>query len=96
MILIWSDYALQDIGDIHAYIAQDNANAASETIDRIIQATEKILEFSPFAGRKGRVKNTRELVIADTNYIVVYRVKQERLAIIAVLHGRREWPKAFP
>ena len=30
---------------------------------------------------------TRELVIAGTRYVVPYRVKGDRLAILAVLHG---------
>ena len=43
-------------------------------------------------GRPGRVLGTRELVIPDTPYIIPYRVRGDRLELIAVFHGRQKWP----
>jgi toxin ParE1/3/4 len=40
----------------------------------------------------GRVLGTRELVVPDTPYIIPYRVRRERLELIAVFHGRQKWP----
>jgi toxin ParE1/3/4 len=42
--------------------------------------------------RPGRVPGTRELVAPDTPYVIPYRVRRERLELIAVFHGRQEWP----
>ena len=41
-----------------------------------------------------RAAGTRELVIARTPFVVVYRVRQkpERVEIIRVLHGAQKWP----
>jgi toxin ParE1/3/4 len=49
----------------------------------------------PNLGRPGRVDETRELVVADTPYIVAYVVLDNQLMILSVLHGAREWPKRF-
>jgi plasmid stabilization system protein ParE len=48
----------------------------------------------PHAGRPGRVPGTRELVIADTPFIVIYRVVAKTLQVIAVLHAAQKWPTA--
>jgi toxin ParE1/3/4 len=43
-------------------------------------------------GRPGRASGTRELVVPDTPFVIPYRVKENRLELIAVLHGRQKWP----
>jgi plasmid stabilization system protein ParE len=44
-------------------------------------------------GRSGRLTGTRELVVSGTPYIIPYRVKEDRLELIAVFHGHQKWPK---
>lgn len=45
-------------------------------------------------GRPGRKQGTRELVISQTNFIVVYRIKpkEKRIEIWRVLHSSQAWP----
>jgi toxin ParE1/3/4 len=33
------------------------------------------------------------LVVQGTPYVVPYRVRNERLEIIAIFHGRQRWPQ---
>ena len=42
-------------------------------------------------GRTGWKDGTRELVIPNTSYIVVYRIVEKSVEILAVLHGARDW-----
>jgi predicted transcriptional regulator len=51
-----------------------------------------ILSTQPQMGRPGRLPGTRELVLSGTPFIVPYRVKRERLELLAVFDGRRQWP----
>ena len=44
-------------------------------------------------GRPGRVPKTRELVVSGTPYLVIYRVKNDRLEVLRVFHGARQWPQ---
>ena len=46
-------------------------------------------------GRQGRAKDTRELILADTSYIIVYRTTKDRVEILALIHMAREWPESF-
>jgi plasmid stabilization system protein ParE len=73
-------------------IAEDSEQNAAIVAERILEAID-LLDAHPDIGRPGRVVGTRELVVPDTPYIVPYRVRHDRLELIAVFHGRRKWPR---
>jgi plasmid stabilization system protein ParE len=39
--------------------------------------------------------STRELVVANTPYLVPYRVRNNVVEILRVFHGARKWPQKF-
>lgn len=43
-------------------------------------------------GRPGREPNTRELVFAPLPYVVIYRIEDQAVEIMRVLHGAQRWP----
>jgi plasmid stabilization system protein ParE len=73
-------------------IARENAGAAAGTARTLLAAVDHLAAL-PSLGRPGRVSGTRELVVPGTRYVIPYRVRGERLEIIAVFHGRQRWPK---
>jgi len=95
MRIEWTTLAEADLKHIFAYINDDNPTAAVKVIAAIRQAVRGQLSTSPFSGRIGRVKNTRELVIPRLPYIVAYRVTDVSIQILRVLHGAQRWPKSF-
>ncbi len=94
MRLRWSQSALADLIDLRAYIEKDRPIAASTVARRILQAVS-LLEQFPHMGRPGRVEGTRELVVSRTPYLVPYRVEDETIELLRVLHGARKWPDRF-
>jgi toxin ParE1/3/4 len=94
MTIQWAKDATRQLAAAHAYVAADNTHAADRLMLRITQAV-KLLGSHPRAGREGRVRNTRELVISGTPYIVVYRIRRSAVQVLAVLHGKRRWPESF-
>jgi toxin ParE1/3/4 len=47
-------------------------------------------------GHPGRVADTRELVVpAYSNYIIVYEIEGHRVHMLAVMHGKQQWPDRF-
>lgn len=92
MKLEWSLSALADREQIFDYIEADNPHAAIAVDDDIEEQTERLLQF-PLSGRIGRIGGTRELVITGTPYIAIYRIVDETVRIIRVLHGARPWPE---
>ncbi len=57
--------------------------------DVVLQSIEKLLQF-PMRGRPGRVLDTRELVLPDLPYIVVYLVEADHIVILRVVHGAQD------
>jgi toxin ParE1/3/4 len=93
MNIRWSDEALEDLRSLQAYIAKDNPAAAKKVAMAIVESVEINLPENPQMGRPGRVSGTRELVIAQTSYIVPYRVKAGTIQVLRVYHGARRWPE---
>ena len=94
MKIKWVRLALADLDQAAEFISQDNPEAAKRTVKRIRDAARPLSD-QPDAGRPGRVHGTRELVIADTPFILPYRVVKNTVQILRVLHGARNWPEQF-
>ena len=97
MKLKWTDLANADLDQVQAYISQENSIiVAIDVVLKIINTAELMLSNNPEAGRFGRVRNTRELVISGIPFIVIYRKVQslQRVEILRVLHDARQWPGA--
>jgi len=90
--VVWSPRAIGHLADVRAYMARENPGAAARTATRLLDTVDRLAAL-PNLGRPGRVSGTRELVVPDTPYVIPYRVRGERLEIIAVFHGRQRWPK---
>jgi len=91
MKIVWSPRAIRHLTELREYIEKDNPDAVQRLATRILDSVE-LLEGHPHLGRPGRVTGTRELVIPDTPYIIPYRIRGERLDLVAVFHGRQKWP----
>ena len=89
--VVWTQRARRNLNDIGEYIAQDDPAAAERTVRRIVEQVSG-LAYHPRIGRPGRVEGTRELVISDTPYIAIYRIK-ERVEVLRIRHGAQRWPE---
>ncbi len=94
MKVVWFKMAVRDLESLKGYITQDNPQTAQKIV---LGIKDKISLFSeqPGMGRPGRVPNTKELVIDHTPYILPYRVRDNRIEILRVLHVTRRWPQKF-
>jgi toxin ParE1/3/4 len=88
--LLWTVAALRHLREAREYIEIDNRAAAARQIE-LIEASANHLRVFPMMGRAGRRATTRELPVSGTPYVVVYRVREETVQILAVLHGARNW-----
>ena len=91
MKIVWSRRALRHLVNIRQHIAKDSEQNAALVASRILNAVE-LLPSHPEIGRTGRVLGTRELVVPETSYDGPYRVRGQRVELIAVFHGRQKWP----
>jgi toxin ParE1/3/4 len=89
--LLWSADAEADLDDIADYIARDDVLAAVQMREEIEHRLE-ILTSHPEGWRRGRLPGSREMVLAGTPFIGIYRVDDSQVTILRVLHGARRWP----
>lgn len=97
MQLKWTDLAEVDLENIEAYITKENSlSVAIDVVLRIVDNAHLILSDYPRAGRQGRVKNTRELIVDGLPFIVIYREnsKVNCIEILRVLYNAQRWPTA--
>lgn len=91
MSIVWTSSAIEDLAEARAYIAADNPKAAQDLAKRILAAVDLLLH-TPDIGRPGRKHGTRELRVAATLYLIIYRRKKTQTQILRVYHSRRRWP----
>lgn len=88
MNILYKSRALDDLQSIHDYIPRNDAAAAKRVIARI-ETVVKRLSHLPFSGRPGVVLGTRILVVPGLPYVAIYRVRNEVVEIISILHTAR-------
>ncbi len=90
----WSTSALKDLDKVLAYIAEENPAAALDVIDKIEKSGERLGFMA--TGRKGRVSGTYEKLVQGLAYVIAYTIETktdsaERIVILRVIHGARNW-----
>ena len=91
MLIEWSVPALGDLEEIAGYLRKDDEAMAVAMVQRVFAAAEMLQDF-PRAGREGRVKGTREMLVKRAPYVLVYVTLEDRVVILRALHERRDWP----
>lgn len=91
MEIRWLQLALDDLAAIIRFIAEDDPAAALARAAAIREGVDRLLATFPAGGRVGRWAETRELVLPP--YVITYRMTEDALEILAVLHSRQAWPE---
>ncbi len=89
--LIWTDQAINDLGDIGDYIAENSEKFAKLTVKKLLDRTNILKDF-PQAGRivpEKNDSNVRELI--EGNYRIIYEaISKEQINILTVYHSARD------
>ncbi len=91
MRLTWTRAAIADLREAREYVAVDNPGAASALAVSLLETAQSLVGASAL-GRRGLVRNTRDLVVPRTPYRLIYRVVGQRVEVLRVMHQRRAWP----
>jgi toxin ParE1/3/4 len=84
----WTTEASDQFEAAVKYIQQDNAGAARNVAQAIIDSIEQLATF-PGLGRPGEVKGTRELV--SSPYVIVYRYTDDIVELLHIWRGAQDW-----
>ncbi len=86
----WTEPAAEQWEMAFTLIAEANPAAALKIAEHILDLTE-MLALHPLAGKSGRVADTREFVIPNTQFILVYGLDaaNDCIWVYAVYHAAR-------
>ena len=86
----WTDPALDDLDSIFQFIAHDAPAYAHQFVQAIMKAADRLEQF-PLSGRKVPEANDETVreVIFQGYRILYWIINNQRIDIIAVMHGSR-------
>ena len=90
MKIVWTEPAVEDLHELHHFIARDSELYASRFVESVIAAAERLADH-PRLGRvvpEANEENIRELLYH--NYRIIYRVASDRIELLSVIHGARD------
>lgn len=92
MNVVWTDEAKAHLDGIYQYINRDVPLYATQMVDKLTRRVGQLIDHP----RSGRVvpkyddESLRELIVNP--YRLIYRLKPDRIDIIAVFHGAQQLP----
>ncbi len=86
--------AVQDLDDIHDFIAMDNINAALRLINLLEEKFQAITQ-SPEMGRRREELAPALRSFPAGHYVIFYRPVKDGIQVIRVLHGARDVEAIF-
>lgn len=89
MKVYWTHNAIEHLVKIYEYIALNSPTYAKQMVDKITVRSAQIGEH-PLSGRQVPEYQSNEIrELIEPPYRIIYRVKKERIDILAVIHGAR-------
>jgi toxin ParE1/3/4 len=81
--------AYTDLEEISEHIADDDLQAADRVLEEIYKAIQSLVPF-PYIGHSRTDLTARPLRFQSVrDYVIAYAPAEKPLAVVAVLHGRR-------
>ena len=88
--LVWTDPTVEDLHELHAYIARDSELYASGFVQRLISATERLADHAEMGRVVPESNNDSIRELLYQNYRIIYRLKDDQIEVLSVIHGARD------
>ena len=87
--LEWSEEALEDIESIATYIEKDSPFYAKSVVSKFFEKAEMLQDFSELGRIVPELNDTNIREIFVYSYRLVYKLHQNKVTFVAVVHGKR-------
>jgi len=87
----WAQPAVNDLIEVLVYFEKKHEGDVGKDIVAQIYRSAEILTSFPHAGRKGLVPGIRELVNPHLPYFLVYRIADDSVDVLRVMHTSKLW-----
>jgi plasmid stabilization system protein ParE len=96
MTVSWTQNAKRELRAVHDYVAQNSPRYAQGLVDRITRKTEQLAQFPQFGPEVPEYEDESIRELLEHPYRIIYRVRQDRVEILSVVHGARQLPPDVP
>lgn len=96
MRVVWTDAARAQLQGIHDYVAADSVGYAKRLVERIIRRSEQLIQYPESGGIVPEFNSAEIREVLEGAYRIVYRLRADRVDVVAVVHGARLLPDAPP
>ncbi len=90
VIVVWTDFAIEDLRSIHEYISKDSKRYADRFVEKLLERVGQLESF-PKSGRivpEFNQVSVREII--EGNYRIIYKISSNQIAIVRVHHAARQ------
>ncbi len=87
--LKWSEEALEDIESIATYIEKDSPIYAKSVVSKFFEKAEMLQEFYDLGRTVPEFNDPTIREIFVYSYRLIYRIDEEEVLFVAVVHGKR-------
>lgn len=91
----FSTAAMQDVREIHKFIAANNVDAAVQLLNEIETACQKLVRFPQSGLTRDDLMPGLRLIVVRKSYVVFYRSSNEDIEVVRIIHGARDYSKLF-
>ena len=95
MIVNWTEAALTDLRAIEAYIARHSQQYGRGMVERIFAHTGQLATFPQLGATVPEYEDDSLRELFETPYRIVYRVYEDRVDVVAVVHAARRMPRGL-
>ena len=89
--IFWSPEAVEDLNQALAFAVSEGVDQAPRLVAKL-EGVLKVLVAFPASGRPGQISGTREHLISDLPFLIIYRVHDENFEVVRFYHSARQWP----
>lgn len=96
MKVLWTQTASGHLASIYEYIAHDSARYARRVVDRLTARSRQMGRFPRSGQMVPEYQDPDIREVLEGAYRVIYRVGEEDVRVLAVIHGARLLPPEPP
>ncbi len=95
MIVNGTEAALADPRAVEAYIARHSPQYGRGTVERIFARTGQLADHPRLGAEVPEYEDESLRELLENPYRIVYRVYEDRVDVVAVVHGARRMPRGL-
>ena len=96
MIVEWSERGADQLQAIRDYLARSSPGYAQTLAERIVQRTEMLADFPLLGAEVPEYADEAIRELIEHPYRILYRVSEEQIQIITIVHASRRLPRNPP